>query len=218
MKRPKICAVVTDQNLEAIWEAGPLVAMYEVRLDMVGPGWPELVKLLPRPWLACNRVPEEGGRWQKGETSRIEELLCAAEVGACMVDVELRTPNLSEIVPLIKQKTRCLISYHDLSGTPAISALRGIVDDQIKHGADVCKVVTTALTQADNQTVLDLIKEYPSQKMVSLAMGDLGLLSRVLSPLVGGYFTYASLARGAESAPGQMSVREMNALYEVLKK
>ena len=95
MRKPRICAVVVDENLEAAEEVRPVVAMYEVRLDMIGPGWPDLVKRLRKPWVACNRTPEEGGYWQKGETSRIQELLWAAEIGARMIDIELRTPNLA---------------------------------------------------------------------------------------------------------------------------
>jgi 3-dehydroquinate dehydratase I len=213
MPKPRICAVVVDKDLGAIQETGPLVEMFEVRLDMLGPGWAELVKVLPKPWIACNRRPQEGGCWQKGETGRIAELLRAAEIGAALVDIELRTPGLDQIIPLIKQKAQCLISYHDVSGTPGISSLRAIVNDQIKHGADYCKVVTAANSQSDNLTVLQLAREYREKRVISLAMGELGLISRVLSPLAGGYLTYASMSRGAESAPGQITVKELREIY-----
>ncbi len=49
-----------------------------------------------------------------------------------------------------------------------------------------------------------------------MAMGPLGFASRVLCPLVGGYFTYASIERGKESASGQITVRELKKLYEMV--
>ncbi|MCK4579972.1 MAG: type I 3-dehydroquinate dehydratase, partial [Dehalococcoidia bacterium] len=56
----------------------------------------------------------------------------------------------------------------------------------------------------------------PSARVVSFAMGPVGLVSRVLCPLVGGYFTYASLEAGRESAPGQITARELRRVYQML--
>jgi len=47
-------------------------------------------------------------------------------------------------------------------------------------------------------------------------MGPLGFASRVLCPLVGGDFTYASTEKGKESASGQITVRELRTLYETM--
>jgi 3-dehydroquinate dehydratase len=47
-------------------------------------------------------------------------------------------------------------------------------------------------------------------------MGELGKVSRLLSPLFGGFFTFASLERGNETASGQMTIQEMKAAYELL--
>jgi 3-dehydroquinate dehydratase len=37
-----------------------------------------------------------------------------------------------------------------------------------------------------------------------------------VSPLFGGYFTFASLERGSETAAGQMTIQEMKTAYELL--
>jgi 3-dehydroquinate dehydratase len=47
-------------------------------------------------------------------------------------------------------------------------------------------------------------------------MGELGKVSRFLSPLFGGYFTFASLERGGETAAGQMTIQEMKTTYKLL--
>ncbi len=216
MERPRICAVIVDSDLEAINEVKPLVDLFEVRIDLIGNGWPEIVKQLEQPWIACNRIPEEGGRWQGNEARRIEKLLQAIELGADMVDVELRAKNLENIVPLIKKRTRCLLSSHDLEKTPPLDEMKKVVQRQLKAGADICKVVTTARSFEDNLAVLQLITAFPKTKIVTGAMGPLGLLSRVLGPLVGGDFTYASMAKGKESAPGQITIKELRKLYEMV--
>ena len=176
-----------------------------------------MVKELKKPWIACNRIRDEGGQGGP-EIQRIEELLWAAEAGACIVDIEYRTENLREIVPLIKSRAECLISYHDTNETPAYSTLVEIVEGQIKAGASICKVVTTANEFADNLKLLKLIRRFEGEKIVAFAMGEFGRISRILSPMAGGYFTYACMAAGQESAPGQISVAELNELYDYIRK
>jgi len=217
MKRPRICAVIVNNDLGAVKEVESFVDLFEVRIDLIGDGWPELVKRLNRPWIVCNRLLDEGGRWGKSEASRVEELLKAVELGAEIVDIELKTKTLGEVVKLIKKKTKCLVSSHELNGTPSLVEMKEIVHRQLEAGADVCKVVTTAHRFGDNLTTLQLVTEFPMLKIVSFAMGPLGYVSRILCPLVGGYFTYASIEEGKESASGQITVRDLRKIYEMVK-
>lgn len=216
MAKPKICAVIVDKDLATIKEIEELVDLFEVRIDLIGNGWQELVKQLNKPWIACNRIEIEGGKWKGSEAERIEELLKAIELGADIIDIELRTRRLTEIISLIKNKVKCLLSFHDLTGTPQLEEMIEVVQQQLAAGADVCKVITTAQRFEDNLTVLQLISEFPKTKMVSFAMGNLGLVSRILCPFLGGYFTYASIGEGKESAPGQITVRNLRKIYEMI--
>jgi len=213
MKRPRICAVIVNNNPEAVKEVEPFIDLFEVRIDLIGDGWQELVRHLGRPWIACNRSADEGGSWQGSEAKRREELLSAIELGAEIVDIELVTGNLKEIVRLIKKRAKCLLSFHDWKVTPSIDRMREIVQRELEADADICKVITTAQSFEDSLTVLQLIGEFPKTKVVSFAMGPSGLISRVLCPLVGGDFTYASIEKGKESAPGQITVRDLRKLY-----
>jgi 3-dehydroquinate dehydratase/shikimate dehydrogenase len=47
-------------------------------------------------------------------------------------------------------------------------------------------------------------------------MGKLGKISRLLSPLFGGFLTFAALERKSETASGQMTIQEMKELYSLL--
>lgn len=217
MRRPRICAVITSNDLETIRQVEPWVDLFEVRIDHIGDGWQSLAKQLNQPWIACNRIASEGGRWQQSEDERIEELLKAVELGASMIDIELATASLDKVIPLIKPRAQCLLSFHDLTGTPPLSEMQKIIRRQLDTGADLCKVVTTANRAEDNLTVLQLVANFPKVRVVSFAMGTLGLISRILCPLVGGDFTYASIEPGKESAPGQLTVTELRKIYGLVK-
>jgi 3-dehydroquinate dehydratase I len=217
MQKPQICAAIVENNIGLVRAVESDVDLFEVRLDLVGSGWPELVKQIRKPWLACNRSREEGGRGNPDQAQRIAGLLMAAEAGANIVDLEYHTMGLMEIVPLIKAKAACLLSFHDPAGTPSYDTLLDIVEGQLKAGADICKVVTLARKFEDNIVILKLLEHFREIKLVAFNMGEAGRVSRLLSPLAGGYFTYASLAQGKESASGQLTVKEMREIYRTLR-
>jgi len=213
MKRPRICAVIVNGDPEAVKEIEPLVDLYEVRIDLIGDGWQEVARQLEKPWIACNRCADEGGSWGRSESERVAELLKAVELGADIIDIELGTDNLEEIIPLIKKSAKCLLSFHSLQGTPSPDTMREIVQRELETGADICKVITTARRFEDNLSALQLISDFPETRLVSFAMGPLGFTSRILCPLVGGDFTYASIEEGKESASGQLTVRDLRKIY-----
>ncbi len=217
MRKPRVCAVIVNSDLKAIEEVEPLIDLFEVRIDLVGEGWQDLTKHLGKPWIACNRIADEGGSWRGDEQRRIGKLFEAAELGAEAVDIELGTPNLKEVVRQIDKKAERLISFHQMTLTPSLDDMSDIVRSQLEAGADICKVITTAQGFEDNLTVLQLIAQFPNTRIVSFAMGPLGLASRVLCPLVGGDFTYASIEKGRESAPGQVTVSDLRKIYEMVE-
>ena len=215
MSRPRICASIISSDLSVIKNIEDQVELFEIRIDLIGGNWREVAVFLNKPWVACNRCVSEGGSWLGTETGRIKELLSAIELGASIVDVELDTPNLKEIVKLVKMKAKCLISFHHPSNMLALDEMKHIVNKQLDSGADICKVVVTAKKFKDNLTVMQLISEFANRRIISFAMGNLGYVSRVFCPLVGGDFVYASMEHGKESAPGQITVAELRRIYEL---
>jgi len=214
--RPKICASIVGVDLPSIEKVTPLVDLFEVRIDLIGSGWREVAGALKKPWIACNRRAEEGGKWGGSELGRIKELLSSLELGAGIIDIELAAPDTKRVVSEIKGRAQCLISYHDIKGTPPRKKLKEIIESERDASADICKVVTAARSFTDNLTVLQLIKEFPGLKMVAFSMGPAGQVSRILGPLVGCYFTYASITEGRESAVGQITVNDLREIYDVL--
>lgn len=217
MQSPEICASITSaDSVASAIAVRDYVSLYEVRIDLVGPSWREVASDLPRPWIACNRIPSEGGAASESEAERTAILREALELGASIIDIELCADGLGDVMSWAKGKVPVLVSYHDLTGTPGADALDDIVERQCASGADINKVVTTARAPSDNLTTLQLIRRHHDMSIVSFAMGPQGLMSRVLAPLAGARFTYASLAEGREAAPGQLTVGDLRAMYETL--
>src|SRR5262249_50752876 len=83
--------------------------------------------------------------------------------------------------------------------------------------ADGYKIVTTAKKPSDNSRVLALARAYPKSPMVLLAMGEMGFATRVLSPAMGGLYTYAAPNAAEGTASGQVSARQLRHLYRTEK-
>lgn len=212
-----ICTTIVSNDPEAVKDVEPLVDIFEIRIDYIGDGWQEVAGYLKKPWIACNRRAEEGGRWSGSESDRIDQLLKAVELGASIIDIELSTQGVKSVVGEIKGRADCLVSYHDLKETPPAEKMYEIIEKQLAAGADICKLITTARRFTDNLAVLRLISEFPDKRVVAFAMGALGHTSRILCPLIGGCFTYASIREGKESAAGQIKVADLRKIYGMLK-
>ncbi|HSI35200.1 MAG TPA: type I 3-dehydroquinate dehydratase, partial [Tepidisphaeraceae bacterium] len=125
------------------------------------------------------------------------------------VDLELATfkrfPN-----PATVGGRRLILSSHDFLGRP--DRLYNILADLNESPADVAKVVWTARTVRDNLEAFEILLNR-AKPTIALCMGEAGLLSRVLAKKFGAFLTFASLADGAGTAPGQVTIAEMKRLY-----
>ncbi|MFA5065193.1 MAG: type I 3-dehydroquinate dehydratase [Dehalococcoidia bacterium] len=216
MDKPRICAVITSGNTDVLKRAEPLSDLFELRMDLVGSGWHKLIPHMHKPWIATMRDVSHQGKFTGREEERVNELMRAVELGVSIVDIELDSPALKKTVKRIKGRAKCLISYHNWDETPPLEHLSAIVRQQLAAGAAVCKVVTMARNMNDSLAVLELPGLFPGIDIISFAMGPAGALSRILSPLAGGYLTYASMDGSEGSAPGQISVDLLRNIYRTI--
>lgn len=121
------------------------------------------------------------------------------------IDVELGTPISGEVLSHARGKT-VIISEHDFETTPDEGGLKSMVDGALAQGADIVKIATMANSRADVVRLLQFTHSCTTP-LVSIAMGPLGTVSRVISPLFGSLFTYGYLTRPV--APGQLSAKEL---------
>jgi 3-dehydroquinate dehydratase type I len=134
------------------------------------------------------------------------------------VDVELKTKDAPETVRQMKrQGARAIVSYHNEKLTHGEQALESILLKEERAGADVCKIVGTAKSYSDSLRCLRFVDKHARRvKLVCFCMGRLGIPSRILSPVLGGYFTFATIRPGQETAAGQIPIDELQALYKEL--
>lgn len=192
----------------------------EIRLDYLESfdGIENAVENAKIPLIATNRQYEQGGKRKQDENERVKTLLKMAKMGFSFLDLEVATSNIEAITKdLRKNNAKIILSFHNFNETPNLEELQKIVDSQIKMGADICKLVTMAKSLNDNLTCLSLVAEMSRKtSIICFAMGKLGVPSRILSPVFGGYLTYASLETGMETAPGQIGIKRLREFYRHL--
>ena len=170
------------------------------------------------PLIATNKSVEQHGTFSGSEFERQNTLIEAAKNGFEYVDVDLGIQNQAKLISnLHKNGTKVIVSYHDFINTPSLSELNIVLNEMIVLQADICKIITTAQNMKDNLLILNFISEASKKiKIVCFAMGEFGKHSRLVSPLFGAYFTFASLDKKRKTAEGQLTLQEMNLAYETL--
>ncbi len=222
---PRICvSILPKNNLEAltlIENAEKAKAdIIEVRLD-----WLEISRKLSDisastkiPLIAANKLQSEKGYFSGTEIEWQQTLLLAAKSGFEYVDVNLSSPKHIETISQLKQLgAKPIVSYHKFDGALNVTAMADVLDKELASGASICKIVTTANQVEDNLPALNFVAFASSKaKLVCFCMGEHGKVSRLLSPIFGAFFTFASLENGSETAAGQMSIGKMRTAYGLL--
>ena len=222
---PRICvSILPKTNLEAlklIAKAEKARADFvEVRLDCleISRKLSDLAASTKIPLIATNKLQSEKGYFAGTETERQQTLLNAAKNGFQYVDVDLSSPKHKDIISQLKLLgTKPIVSFHKFDGALNASAMEKVLDEEIASGAAVCKIIVTANQVEDNLPLLSFVSFASSKaKLVCFCMGENGKISRLLSPVFGAFFTFASLENGSETAAGQMSISEMRSVYSLL--
>lgn len=165
--------------------------------------------------LATCRRHQNHGRFNGSIEEQIDLLNAAVDAGARAVDVEIETAEISPaLLEPLRNKSWVIISFHNFSGTPAIDA---IVRRMCRVPADAYKIVTMARKPSDAGRVLAATRTHSKTPLVLLAMGELGLPTRILSPSFGALYTYASPNAAEGTAPGQLPARQLRGLYRLDK-
>jgi 3-dehydroquinate dehydratase / shikimate dehydrogenase len=189
----------------------------ELRLDLFEEPFDLAVLLRERgdlPVVVTLRPPHQGGKSPLSADERLEVLMRAAELGAEYVDLEWDAAGRQAVAALRSAGARVIVSRHDFSKMPpdlsdgwwpALAAL----------DPDVVKVVGTASDVRDCLPVFRALSaDRGNVPTIAIAMGDAGLITRVLALRAEQCFlTYATLGEGSSTAPGQLTVHEMRETY-----
>jgi 3-dehydroquinate dehydratase / shikimate dehydrogenase len=228
---PKLCvAIKAASPAELLDHAESALAessFLEFRLDALpkpAAFLPKLKEFLARrrdaTVIATCRRKSNGGDFAGSLSAELEILLKAAEAGCQIVDLEVESAEALKRAALAEFRedlrsagAALLISFHDFTKTKGLDHAAERIE---AFAPDYVKVVSTAQKLADNLAVLKLIEDRSlAAQVIGIAMGEEGLVSRVLGPRAGAPFTFASLSDGAETAPGQVSARTLRELYRI---
>ena len=221
---PKVCASVTGRTLNEVEEMISRAEkegadLIEIRIDYLvdESKAKEIRDLTSLPLIATNRLPSQGGIFRGREEDRRRVLLDVVEAGFNLVDLEMDTPQLGETVSQLRSgNVKLILSWHS-SSPLELSEIESKFMEMKRLRPDISKIVMTAKTMKDNLTCLDFVsKTSQTTEVICFCMGQLGAVSRILSPLFGGAFTYASIIKGKEAAPGQFTVEETKRIYALL--
>ena len=216
-----ICIPIVGPSMskaqEQIESALVIADILELRLDLiVSPDLSALLASSTLPVIVTNRSKHDGGQYKGLDEDRLQSLRDALKAGADYVDIEVSTPR-EYLQPFLEESepAKIILSYHDFSHTP--EDLNPIYETMCEMPGEIVKIVTYARDLSDNLKMFELLKRAKSekQKLIGLCMGDLGEISRILSPLFGGYLTFGSLETGQESAPGQIPAKILKDIYRI---
>lgn len=188
----------------------------EIRLERLPSleGLTKVVQTAEKPLIATSRA-------SRGNESQIhrQAMMTAVEEGFHYVDLDSETRDLQPTIDQIRRKgAKIILSHHDYLRTPAPHVLAAKLEEFHRFKPDICKIVTTATHIDDNLTLLEFLRSnHAKGSIVSFAMGTMGVWSRLLAPFYGSHFTYASLSRGGETAPGQRTIDEMRRIYQTIE-
>jgi shikimate dehydrogenase/3-dehydroquinate dehydratase type I len=238
-----ICVSITDPTcqgaIRAIERSAVAADAIELRMDLIADGNVSQLLAVARRTSGCLKVivtcrrPEEslmpaasGSAPKKktlSKTAKMELLKEAISLGADFIDVELKEGERAIRALQVyrrrqKSSTGLIVSWHDITGTPSLPRLKEVFRACEQTQPEIIKIVTLAQNAEDNLKVLNLIPYARSrhQLIIAMCMGEAGKLSRAMAPLLGSYLGFAVLPGGRASAPGQLSIRSMRQIQELL--
>lgn len=233
--RPAIIVPITGDTGEAVLDAatatvGRPADVIEWRadgLDELTPGAvaatvAALGEVLADLVLVTVRTRAEGGSADIDDAAYVELVLAAIASGAAAyVDVEFRREAHS-VATLVRAARDAgvgvVLSAHDFAGTPASGELRELFEAMCSVGADVVKVAVMPADARDVlrmlQVALDVRDTHPEQALMSIAMGPLGVITRIVAAQFGSVATFASV--GEASAPGQLDADNLRAVLDAI--
>ena len=174
------------------------------------------------PLLFTFRTAEEGGEAALDTESYMELNHTAISSGCVdLVDVELFTGDnyvLRMISTARQYGVKVIASNHDFEKTPGRETIISRLCKMQELGADILKIAVMPQSKEDVMRLLlatdEMASEYAQQPIVTMSMGELGVLSRLCGEQFGSAITFGSA--GKASAPGQIEAAELKKVLEIL--
>ena len=238
---PKICIPLTGKNREEIIEEMEIVKksnpdLIEWRVDFFEESDnPEKVcemlgtindSFKQIPVLFTFRTKEEGGEksiMPKDYVKLLKEV--SGRRLADIVDVQVfwYGEKSEDFIKELKETGAVVLaSSHHFEGTPSAREMSDALCTMENKGADIVKLAVMPQSGKDVCALLEATmerKEHSNKPMITMSMGQSGMLSRICGELTGSCVTFASGKQA--SAPGQIKADELKRvlgdIHDILK-
>lgn len=233
--KPKVCLPIVGQTREDILVQARSFQHFEYdlvefRVDFYEDIFNQknllsLLKILrediQQPLLFTYRSKREGGQIQLTDEQYLElvKMVCQSQL-IDLIDIELMSGNalVYQLVEIAHQYgIYVILSNHDFEKTPQDIDMRQTLEHMEIMNGDIYKIAVMPQSYQDVIRVLNVTMEMSArlnQPIVTMAMGKLGMITRMTGELTGSSITFASA--GKASAPGQMSVNDLQMILEAI--
>ena len=238
---PKICIPLTGKNREEIIEEMEIVKksnpdLIEWRVDFLEESDnPERIcemlgtindSFKQIPVLFTFRTKEEGGEKSIMSEDYVKLLKEVSERRlADIVDVQVfwYGEKSEDFIKELKETGAVVLaSSHHFEGTPSVREMSDALYTMENRGADIVKLAVMPQSGKDVCALLEATmerKEHSNKPMITMSMGQSGMLSRICGELTGSCVTFASGKQA--SAPGQIKADELKKvlgdIHDILK-
>jgi 3-dehydroquinate dehydratase-1 len=177
------------------------------------------------------RRKQEGGQYKLSIKERLKVIRHLIEAKPDYLDIEINSESevLKSLIDLAyDNKVKLIFSYHDFEKSVTYEETAEMLTkfneklnqelniDLNNINESIFKIILTAQVFDDNVQVLNTCIKLSQQnrKFVCFAMGEVGILSRILCVKFGSLWTYGSLEE--KTAPGQIKIEKIREIHQLL--
>lgn len=175
------------------------------------------------PVLLTRRNASEGGQALTIDEAAVIAMYVAACEARCVELIDYEMSNASAGIETLRKVSRAngigmIMSYHDFQMTPDAATLDEKFATAARLGADVGKVAVMPRNERDVLALLaatSRARETHDLPLISMSMGGIGSLSRIMGWAYGSAATFA-VGKG-RSAPGQIAIEDLRTALSITR-
>ena len=211
-----ICLVLNtltlEENAALISQHRPFVDIVELRVDFLSSQEAQQAARFPAmtdlPVILTCRRAQDGGQYRDSEKSRLAIIEKALEGDFAYVDIEEDVKRSVCVTKAQQKGIQVIRSFHDFHQVPDDLVHRMV---QIARKGSIPKAAVMPSSIQDVKRLFEAARELNSiDRKILLGMGPYGLPTRILYRKMHSLLTFTS---SDETAPGQISPREMKEIY-----
>lgn len=230
---PKLCVPIVGRTGEEVLEQAAKVAalpldLIEWRADWLQPEEDAMAVLSAlrvavgtRPLLVTFRTAAEGGERQPTFAEYLTFCRDAAASGcADLLDVELfcREDGAEQVLEAVHRTgVPVVMSSHDFHATPRRKEMFARLQRMQEMGAEIAKLAVMPQSHKDVLRLMDVTLQAKKElecPIITMAMGPLGVVSRMAGEFFGSALTFG--AGEQASAPGQMPATALRQVLDAM--